>query len=144
MRRADDLFQKVILQNTPSHETVRNQLKFFALRIFDTVIENNAVACFAITATFSPSHHSSVPDFIITQYDTTAIEIIQNLVKQGIDRKEFQSINVKLVAWLYASYITKAVLEQVSLSPQRIRREELISILDGFLDSLQPNTVNAQ
>jgi hypothetical protein len=113
------------------------------LRIFDSVIENNAVACFAIAVIFSPSPHNSAP-LIVTQYDTTVIEIVQNLVKQGIERKEFQSINIELVSWLYASCITKAVLEQVSLSPQRIRREELISILDGFLDSLQPNTVNAQ
>ena len=54
VRRAQELFQKVILLNTPSQETLRNQLKLFALRIFDSVIENKAVACFAITATFSP------------------------------------------------------------------------------------------
>lgn len=88
VRRAQDLFQKVILQNTPFQETVRNQLKFFALRIFDSVIENNAVACFVMTATFSTRLKGNGPDFTLAQYDAAVIEIIQNLVQQGMDRKD--------------------------------------------------------
>lgn len=136
VRRAQELFQKAISQNIPSQETLRNQLKLFALGIFDSVIENNAVTCFAISTTFSPSPHCNDPDFTLTQYDTAVIEIIQNLVQQGMDRKEFQSINVAHVSWLYTSCITKAVLEQISLSPPRIRRQELTRILDEFLDGI--------
>jgi AcrR family transcriptional regulator len=136
VRRAQELFQKAISQNTPSQEMLRNQLKLFALGIFDSVIENNAIACFAIAATFSRSPHSNDPDFTLTQYDTTVIEIIQNLVQQGMDRKEFQSINVEHVSWRYASCITKAVLEQIRLTPPRIRRQELTRILDEFLDGI--------
>lgn len=134
VRRAQDLFQKVILQNTPFQETVRNQLKIFALRIFDSVIENNAVACFVMTATFSTRLKGNGPDFTLAQYDAAVIEIIQNLVQQGMDRKEFQFINVEHVAWLYASCITKAVLEQICLVPPHIKREELARKLDVFLD----------
>jgi len=134
VRRAQELFQKAISQNIPSQETLRNQLKLFALGIFDSVIENNAVACFAITATFSQSPHCNTTDFTIAQYDTAVIDIIQNLVQQGMDRKEFQSINVEHVSWLYASCITKAVLEQICLVPPHIRREELARKLDVFLD----------
>jgi AcrR family transcriptional regulator len=132
--RAQELFQKVILQNIPSQETLRNQLKLFALRIFDSVIENKAVACFAITATFSPRLQCNGPDFTLAQYDAAVIEIIQNLVQQGMDRKEFQSVNVEHVSWLYASCITKAVLDQICLVPLHISREALARKLDVFLD----------
>lgn len=136
VRRAQELFQKAISQNIPSQETLRNQLKLFALGIFDSVIENNAVACFAIAAIFSPSPHCNGPDFTLTQYDTTVNEIIQNLVQQGMDRREFQSINVEHVTWIYASCITRAVLEQINLPSLRIRRQELSRTLDEFLDGI--------
>ncbi len=134
VRRAQELFQKAISQITPSQETFHNQLKLFALGIFDSVIENNDFACFAIAATFSP--HCSDPDFTLHQHNDAVIEIIQNLLQQGIDRKEFQSINVEHVSWLYVSCVTKAVLEQISLAPPRIKREELTQILDAFLDGI--------
>lgn len=141
--RAEDLFQKIILQNSPTQETLRNQLKFFALRIFDSVIENNAVACFAIAATFSPRLQCNGPDFTLAQYDTAVIDIIQSLVQQGMDRKEFQSINVEHVSWLYSSCITKAVLEQTCLVPPHIRREELARKLDVFLDVIACDSSNS-
>jgi len=134
VRRAQDLFQKVIIENATSQETLRNQLKLFALRIFDSVIENNAVACFAITATLSPRLRCNGPDFTLAQYDAAVIGIIQNLVQQGVEREEFRPINVEHVSWLYASCITKAVLEQICLVPPHIRRKELASKLDVFLD----------
>lgn len=141
VRRAQDLFQKVILQNIPSQETARNRLKFFALRIFDTVIENNAVACFAIGAAFNLRLRcNDHPGFNLVQYDAAMIETIQNLVQQGMDRKEFQTVNAEHISWLYASCITKAVLEQICLVTPYTKREELARKLDVFLDAIACET----
>ncbi len=126
--------ENTVMLSLVSHGTARSRIESFILGILDSIIENNDnrqllyVLFLGSRRDILSRSHERIKNLIAG--------IINEFVIDGINRKEFQVVNVKDVTSSLLAYILLLIYEQLFIKSTEIKKVEVEIMIDRLLDQI--------
>jgi AcrR family transcriptional regulator len=122
--------------------SVRARLLHFFAGIFRGAHENLAAVKLAYSIYFGPPQGAPFIDF--NQFFDRTLEIVGNLIAEGIERGEILPVDRKTLTWALVGCHNTILEEQVCRQSPRLDCEALMKVINMILDGVIPAVVNKE
>lgn len=127
MKNAYALFESTVAKLTMYTGGIREQITQFCEDIFDTGMTNIPILRLIYSIYYGTPQ--GAPHFNLEQYYDRMLEIIGQLIHEGIDQGEIKEGNIIDMTWAVLSCLNTALEEQLCHQHPRIDREAMVRML---------------
>jgi len=128
-------FQEIVSHISEAEGTAVQKILLFATGIYDAFLENKQVVRLIYSIFFGPPQ--GAPHFPHENYFNVILEVVADLIREGIAKGEFAPVDVTACTWVVVSCINTIMEEQLCQVPARIEREGLITMISLILKSMK-------
>jgi AcrR family transcriptional regulator len=128
------LFQGILSGLGECHGPARTRILRFATMIFDGFVDNIQVMRLIYAIFFGPPQ--GAPHFPHDQYFTVMLQVVADLVSEGVAAGEFREVEPGQVSWIVISCMNTVMEEQLCHHPPRVDRARLLAMLDLVLTGI--------
>ncbi len=130
------LFQGILSVLGETQGSARARIIRFATMIFDAFVDNILVMRLIYAIFFGPPQ--GAPYFAHDQYYTIMLEVVANMVEEGVVAGEFREVEKGDASWIIISCMNTVMEEQLCLcsDPPRVDRTRLVAMLDLVFDGI--------
>jgi AcrR family transcriptional regulator len=114
--------------------TASDRVINFCTGIFDAFLEHMDEGRIIYSIYFGPPQ--GAPPFPFDRYFNEMLEIIREMVRDGIARAELREVDESDAAWAIISLLNSTMEEQICQNPPRIDREGLVRMLDLIMSGM--------
>ena len=127
-------FQEVVSQTFAAPGGARTRILHFATALIGRVVEKIDLVRLIYSIFFGPPQ--GAPYFPHEQYFEKMLEIVHDLLQEGIDSGELKPVDVTTTTWIIVSCINTVLEEQLCRTPPRVDRDGLGLMITCIVDGI--------
>lgn len=127
-------FQEVVSGTFAAPGGPRERILHFATTLIDRVVENVDLVRLIYSIFFGPPQ--GAPYFPYEQYFENMLQIVDDLLHEGVETGVFQPMDTGRTTWIIVSCINTVLEEQLGQTPPRVDRDSLDRMIATILDGI--------
>ncbi len=126
--------ENAVMLSSVSDGTARNRIKLFVIEFVDSIVVNK-VNCQILFLLITDCRRDIISE-LHARITNVIVTILEDIIVDGIKRKEFVLVNTEDVIRPLLAYITYFIYDQQFLQYQKFNTEKKTRMLDKLLDQI--------